>query len=225
LDRSSTAVTRVDDLIAMLETMTSALVADALDRLGLRDQTMDPGIRAVSSGVTLAGRALPVEVVATDVLAEEPYAMEMRAIESLVPGDVPVYAAPAGLRAALFGELFGHAARGLGGRGAVVDGFVRDTRALTASGIPVFARGASPLDTNGRAEVRSFGEPVVVGGVTVRRGDYVVGDDDGVVVAPAEVIEELVDSVQHKRRDEHGALTDLLAGDTVRDVWDRWRVF
>ena len=102
---------------------------------------------------------------------------------------------------------------------------MRDTRALAASGIPVFARGASPLDTNGRAEVRSFGEPVVVGGVTVRAGDYVVGDDDGVVVAPAEVIDELVESVQRKRRDEHGALTDLLAGDTVRDVWDRWRVF
>ena len=59
----------------------------------------------------------------------------------------------------------------------------------------------------------------------MRKGDYVVGDDDGVVVAPAEVIEDLVESVQRKRRDEHGALTDLLAGDTVRDVWDRWRVF
>ena len=213
------------DLIAMLETMTSALVADGLDRLGFRDQTLDPGIRAVLPGITLAGRAMPVDVVATDLVADEPYAMEMRAIEALAPGDVPVYAAPAGLRAALFGELFGHAARGLGGRGAIVDGYVRDTRALAASGIPVFARGASPLDTNGRAEVRSFGEPVVVGGVTVRAGDYVVGDDDGVVVAPAEVIDELVESVQRKRRDEHGALTDLLAGDTVRDVWDRWRVF
>jgi len=44
-------------------------------------------------------------------------------------------------------------------------------------------------------------------------------------VALAKSLEELVDSVQRKRRDEHGALTDLLAGDTVRDVWDRWRVF
>ena len=196
------------DLIAMLETMTSALVADGLDRLGLRDQTMDHGIRAVLPGITLAGRAVPVDVVATDVLAEEPYAMEMRAIESLQPGDVPVYAAPAGLRAALFGELFGHAARGLGGRGAVVDGYVRDTRALAASGIPVFARGASPLDTNGRAEVRSFGEPVVVGGVTRarrrlrrrrrrrRRGGAVRGHRRAGR-----------DSVQRKRRDEHGALT------------------
>jgi regulator of RNase E activity RraA len=176
-------------------------------------------------GVTLAGRALPIAVAATDDVPSEPYVGEMRAIEALQPGDVAVYAVEAGVRAALFGELFGHAARGRGAVGAIVDGLVRDSRALRTAGIPVFARGTSPLDTRGRAEVREFGVDLVVGGVLVRPGDYVVGDEDGVVVLPHELAGEVVATIEARRRDEHGAKRDLLAGASVQDVWDKWRVF
>lgn len=208
-----------------LASMTSALVADALDGCGLREQVLDGGIRTIQPGSTLAGRALPIAVVATDVAPDEPYLGEMRAIQALQPGDVAVYAVADGVRAALFGELFGHAARGRGAVGAVVDGLVRDTRALAAAGIPVFARGTSPLDTRGRAEVVDFGLELVVGGVRVRPGDYVVGDEDGVVVLPHEVADEVVAAIEERRRDEHGAKSDLLAGASVQDVWDKWHVF
>jgi regulator of RNase E activity RraA len=215
----------VTELHELLAKMTSALVSDALDACGLRDQVLDGAIRTMQPGTTLAGRALPIAVAATDVTPEEPYLGEMRAIQALQPGDVAVYAVEPGVRAALFGELFGHAARGRGAVGAIVDGLVRDTRALADSGIPVFARGTSPLDTRGRAEVREFGVELVVGGVRVRPGDYVVGDEDGIVVLPHEVAGEVIAAIAARRRDEHGAKSDLLAGASVQDVWDKWRVF
>jgi 4-hydroxy-4-methyl-2-oxoglutarate aldolase len=215
----------VTEALRALATMSSALVSDALDGLGLRDQALDGGLRPILPGATLAGRAMPIEVAATDEYPDEPYAGEMRAIEALQAGDVAVYAVEPGVRAALFGELFGHAARGRGAVGAIVDGFIRDSRALVAAGVPVFARGFSPLDTRGRAEVRDFGIELVVGGVTVRPGDYVVGDEDGIVVLPQDACGDVIAAIEERQRGEHGAKRDLLEGASVRDVWDKWRVF
>jgi 4-hydroxy-4-methyl-2-oxoglutarate aldolase len=201
-----------------------ALISDALDRLGLRAQALDPAIGRLHPGRVVVGRALPILVRASDRVAEEPYASEMHAIESLRPGDVPVYAVAPGVRAALWGELFACAARGRGAAGVVVDGYVRDVRQLRELGFPVFCRGHSPLDTQGRAEVAAIGEPVTCGGVPVEAGDYVVGDEDGVVIVPGSALESVLGAIGQKDRDEQGALADLVAGVGIRDVWEKWGV-
>jgi regulator of RNase E activity RraA len=211
--------------LARLQILTSALAADALDRLGLRNQATDPAIRPLRPGHRLAGRALPVSVVASEAMPNEPYVGEMRAIELLQAGDVPVYVTPPDVRAAVWGELFSLAARGRGAVGAVVDGPMRDADAVALLGFPVFCRSFSPLDTMGRAVVSDIGSDVICGGVRVRRGDYLVADEDGVVVVPAELADEVVAHVEKKLRGEHGARDDLLAGKSVRDVWDTWGVF
>jgi regulator of RNase E activity RraA len=211
--------------VARLQIMTTALVADALDRLGRRDQAVAAGIRPLRPGLRLAGRAFPVSVVATDEMPIEPYAGEMRAVELLEPGDIPVYVTAPDVRAAVWGELFSLAARGRGAVGAVVDGPMRDAEAVASLGFPVFCRSFSPLDTMGRAVVADIGVDVVCGGVLVRRADYVVADEDGVVIVPAELADEVVARVEEKLLGEHGARSHLLAGKSVRDVWDTWGVF
>jgi 4-hydroxy-4-methyl-2-oxoglutarate aldolase len=204
--------------------MTTALASDALDRLGRREQAAAATIRPLRPGYRLTGRALPVSVVASDEMPEEPYAGEMRAIELLEPGDVPVYVTEAGVRAAVWGELFSLAARARGALGAVVDGAIRDADAVASLGLPVFCRGFSPLDTMGRAVVDEIGGDVVCGGVLVRRGDYLVADEDGVVFVPAELADDVVARVEEKVRGEDGARSQLIAGKSVRDVWDTWGV-
>ena len=203
--------------------LTAALVADALDALGLRRQTLPGAIRPLRTGFAVAGPALPVHV-ATDAVAAEPYRMEMAAIDAIEAGEVLLYACAADVGAAVFGELFGHAARARGAAGVVADGPIRDAAALAGSGWPVFASAFSPLDTNGRAEVVAIGETVRCGEVEVARGDLIVGDEDGVVVCPAACAEEVREAVRRKLDGESGARADLEQGISLATVWERWGV-
>ena len=91
-----------------------------------------------------------------------------------------------------WGELLSTAAKARGGRGAVVDGLVRDVRKIEQLGFPVFARGIKPVDSKGRGMVIDYNVPVDCAGVLVSPGDLVVADYDGVIVVPAEVVPEVI---------------------------------
>jgi regulator of RNase E activity RraA len=205
--------------------LSSALVCDALDELGLTGRVMDPGLRPVATDTVVSGRAFTVAVETTSSVAspESPYRSEIEAVEALQPGDVSVYAVPAGNRAAVWSELFSHAARARGGTGAIVDGYVRDTRAIRAMNYPVFCRGASPLDTRARARVCEFATPIVAGGVRVEPGDFVLADSDGIVVVPAAALADVQRLVQRRVQDENGARHELRRGHSLDAVWEKWR--
>lgn len=204
--------------------LTTALVADALDALGLRRQTLPGAIRPLRPGFAIAGPVLPVQVAATDRIAADPYRMEMAAVTALRPGEVLLYACQADVGAAVFGELFGRAARARGAAGVVVHGPIRDAAALAGGGWPVFASAFSPLDTNGRAEVVAFREAMRCGDVDVAHGDLIVGDEDGVVVCPAACENDVRVAVSRKLEGESGARADLEHGVPLATVWERWGV-
>ncbi len=208
-----------------LRLLTVALAADALDALGRRAQVIGQPVGPIAPSFRLVGWARTIEVAPTDVMPEEPYVGEMAAIAALRDGDVPVYHVHREVDAALFGELFSLAARSQGAVGAVLDGNVRDVRQMRELGFPVFASGVSPYDTRGRAEVVAHDVPIVCGGVAVASGDLVVGDDDGVVIVPADLVAPVLAEVVAKVRGEHGAKADILKGHSVHEVWDKWRVF
>jgi 4-hydroxy-4-methyl-2-oxoglutarate aldolase len=213
------------DNLAQLQSAYTAVVADALDQLGLRDRALDPAIRALHASATVAGRALPVHVVPSAAKPDPPYESWIRLIEMIEPGDALVIAVDDGIRAATWGELFSCAARGRGALVAISDGLVRDATLTAEVGFPVFARGCSPLDTLGRAEIASVGEDIRCGGVTVARGDYMVADADGVIAVPANAVGGVMDIVREKTRLETGGREELLAGASVREVWERYGVF
>ena len=205
-----------------MEFLSSALVADALDALGLRHQVLPAAIVPLRRTMVLAGPALPVQVQATDAIEDPPYRMEMAAVDQVGTGEILFYVCAPNVDAAVFGELFGHAVRARGGAGVVCDGPIRDATQLADAGWPVFASRRSPLDTNGRAQVTTIGAPVSCGGVEVARGDLLVADGDGVVVCPAASIDAVRRAVEAKTAKESGARADLDAGHTLSAVWQRW---
>ena len=213
------------DYLGELQTAYTAVVADALDQLGLRDQVLDPGVRALYRSQTVAGRALTVHVASSDANPDPPYEDWIRLIETVQPGDAIVIAVDDGIRAATWGELFSCAAQGRGARAAISDGYIRDAAATAQVGFAVFARGCCPLDTLGRARLVSIGDDVRCGGVTVRRGDYMVADADGVAAVPASAVDGVLEIVRRKANSETVGREELLAGASVRDVWDRYGVF
>jgi regulator of RNase E activity RraA len=210
---------------AALAAATSAIAADALDALGHRGQAMDSRIAPLTGSMRVVGRAYPVAVVEDLTKPEEPYEGEMQALAAMGPGDVGVYGVAGTSRAAAWGELFSCAAIGRGVAGVVVDGCIRDARQIAELGFPVFAADRSPFDTLARARVESHGEMVVCGGQTVRRGDVVVADADGVVVVPGAVVDEAATFIENKHRLEVGAREDLMSGMSIRDVWEKYGVF
>ncbi len=204
--------------------LTAALIADALDAIGLRRQMLSSALRPLRPGFAVAGPVLPVRVAAADQIAAEPYRTEMAAIDAIRPGEVLLYVCDPDVRAAVFGELFGQAARARGAAGVVADGPIRDAAALAEAGWPVFASAFSPLDTNGRAEVVAIGETMRCGDVEVARGDLIVGDEDGVVVCPAARADDVRDAVRRQLEGESGARADLEQGVPLAAVWERWGV-
>ncbi|MGH2614093.1 MAG: RraA family protein [Thermomicrobiales bacterium] len=201
----------------------AAAVSDALDRLGLREQALDPAIRPIHAGAKVVGRAAPTLVVTSEGIPDKPYEGEIRAAEALRPGDVSVIVAT-GTRAAVWGELFSCAARGRGAVGAIIDGYVRDAQQIAELAYPVFARGCSPLDTLGRAEAREVGVTVSCGGVAIAPGDYLIADGDGAVAIPAAAIDEVLALIRPKLGKERRARADLLAGERISDVWEKYGV-
>jgi 4-hydroxy-4-methyl-2-oxoglutarate aldolase len=114
-----------------------------------------------------------------------------RAADEAPPGSVIVVDAGGELDHALWGDNLSKLVLERGVSGLVVDGAVRDVDGIEALGFPVFAAGVTPTPPR-RDEDGEIGVPVTCGGLTVRPGDLVYGDRDGVVVVPADLHEEII---------------------------------
>lgn len=148
------------------------------------DGFLDWEIQPLFRPVRMVGTALTVACQPTDnaPLAE--------ALSGAKQGTVLVVARHGDRRHAPWGGLMSRMAHGRGLAGTVIDGAATDWREVVELGYPVFARNLSSLTTRRLNLSGAVGQPVVCGGVLVRTGDVVIGDDDGVVAVPSERAEE-----------------------------------
>ena len=138
------------------------------------------------------------------------------ALEQAAPGDVLVVDA-GGFACGYWGEVLTAAAQQRGVVGLVIDGGVRDVDRLAARGFPTFSRFVSVRRTI-KHDPGSVGDPIVVAGRPVERGDAVVADADGVVVIPRAVVEEVVDGALARVAKEDGYLREILDGASTVDL-------
>ncbi|CAM5473793.1 dimethylmenaquinone methyltransferase [Streptomyces spiroverticillatus] len=171
------------------------------DLLG-RAQVMDLGVRPLWAGMPrLAGPAFTVRCPAGDNL------MLHAAIYRAEPGAVVVAEAGGDVEFALAGGNVCAVAQRRGVAGFVLDGVIRDLAEIREMGFPVVARGVVPIPGTKKV-VAPHNEPVVCGGVTVRAGDVVVADEDGVVVVPADRQEEVLADARRKLAKEAAETLD-----------------
>ena len=201
----------------------AALLSDVLDGMGLPRQALPARIRPLDDALVMLGRArtaLYADVYAhTD--GENPYELEIALVDGLRPGDIPVFACGGSGRIAPWGELLSTAAQVRGAAGALMDGAVRDIKAIRAMRFPVFHGGIAPLDSKGRGRVVQVDVPVECGGVAVSTGDLVLGDADGVVVVPCAAEEEALRRARTKLEGERNTLRELQEGQTLAAVFAR----
>jgi 4-hydroxy-4-methyl-2-oxoglutarate aldolase len=209
-------------LIERLDHLYSAVVADVLDRLGVRSNVMAPRIRPLDRRTRLAGFAATVHCVEVDAppaAREDWYKGELQAVDALDQGDVMVVST---CRGCYWGELLATASRYRGARGIVADAYTRDTLALIEMNFPTFVAGISPEDSLGRIEVNAVGVPIECGDVTVNPGDLLVGDHDGVVVIPSAVAHEVIALAEEKVSGENLVRQKLEDG---MPVWEAFRTY
>jgi regulator of RNase E activity RraA len=193
------------DLIERLLGIDVSALSDADKALPV----VDHAVRAMIAEVRMAGPAFTV-------VAEDDHLPVMSALAEAAPGDVLVIASNGGSRA-VFGELFASEARRRGLAGIVADGFCRDLRGLRRIGLPVFARGATPR--SGRTVSRAaLGATIVCGGVAVSPGDVVFGDDDGLLIAPAQRIAAALDAAELIARSERAILAAQGRGEALHGL-------
>ena len=208
----------------MEERLYAAVISDALDAAGYREQALRHTIRPLNPTTIVVGRAMPVLCVDVYEIPDEPYQQEIAAVDNLKRDDVFVCSTNQSTRNCIWGELLSTAARARGARGAIIDGFIRDARQILEMGFPVFTTGLSPVDSNGRGDVIAYNIPIECGGVTVNPGDIVFGDADGVVVIPQTVETEVITAALTKVSGENRTRDELRAGATLREVYDKYGI-
>jgi regulator of RNase E activity RraA len=220
-----------ESLFKLIQTeLFSSVIGDVLDTLGFEHQFLPPDLKPNKPEIFLTGRALTVQE--TDCSTIDGHIKEEQtafgkmfdALDAIQPGDIYVCTGSKEPYAC-WGELMSTRAKLLGGRGAVVEGYSRDTKGVWKLDFPSFSKGFYGQDQKFRGEVTDWNCPITFSsGVTVTPGDLIIGDIDGIVVVPKQIEKEAITAALQKVRAESMVAKKIREGMPTREVWSTYGV-
>lgn len=192
-------------------------VADVLALCGLDGWLTPPLLPIVAPAQPLMGSALTIEL-----CAESP-GSGLSPLHQLVSRDlrdrVVVIAGARGIGGAIWGEIMSRSARQQGATAIVLDGIARDAVAMIDEGLPVYAAELAVVGPAGRASIRSIGEAIDVGRVSVAPGDAVIVDASGAVRVPAAVRDGVLGAARTYAAAEARVMAALAAGEPLVEAY------
>jgi 4-hydroxy-4-methyl-2-oxoglutarate aldolase len=183
----------------------NGLATSTLHEVMDKRNTLWPSIRPLWQPMRLCGPAFTVQGRPSDNLAAH------WALTVAPAGSVLVITTEGDTQCAGWGEITTVAALARGLRGLLTDGAVRDTEACRRRGFPIFSQGVSIKGTT-KAYPGALNVPIVCAGALVRPGDYIVADEDGVVVVPRDQAETVIQKARQKEAKEAEIMEHLQAG-------------
>ena len=168
------------------------------------------GIRPIKLGFHMVGKALTVRTVDGD------WATPIEAIDQADKGDIIVVDVSGG-KTAIWGELATWSAKLKGLAGVVIDGAIRDLDDLVKIDFPIFSRHIS----SNAGEPKGFGEigaEIICGDQTIKTGDWIIGDDSGVVVVPQEIAQEIANRALDVKEHENRIREEIKSGGSLGTV-------
>jgi len=215
------------EFVFIKENLYVAVICDILDELGYRNQAMHQRLRPLLPDIEncgFIGRARTLRWMETDYIVEDnPYGLEIEAMDLLNPGDVVVHSTDYSGTNAPWGELMSTIAQRKGVVGCVCDSQIRDCIKIIKMDFPVYYAGIRPLDSKGRAIVIAYDVPVRCGEVLVYPGDIIFADFDGIVVIPKDVENDLFQKAKEKVNKENLSRKELMRGKSLREVYDKYK--
>lgn len=200
------------DLADRLAACYASAVHDVLRAKGFGNQVLPTSIRALDPTRRLAGEIHTISGHVDQTLSRHETLLRWSQVLSRVPGGKVLVCQPNTKAIALMGELSAQALRVKGTRGYVVDGHCRDTDFILEMGFPVFCEANTPADIVERWTYDRIGEPITIGTVTIRSGDWLLGDRDGAIIIPKEVVEETVTETEAVMSTEGDMRRAIMAG-------------
>jgi regulator of RNase E activity RraA len=182
---------RAPTLTERLSNCYTGAVHDVLRMMGVDDTVLPPEIKPIAPGTRLAGPVWTVAGHLDRTKTRDQCLLGWCTLLARAPPGHVVVCQPNNREVALMGELSAQTLAARGVLGYVVDGGSRDTDLVLAQGFPVFCAFLTPADIVERWIPDRFGEPVTIGAVTVRTGDYLLGDRDGLVIVPHDLVDEV----------------------------------
>ncbi|WP_302327471.1 RraA family protein [Enterocloster lavalensis] len=221
----------------MKETLYTPVVGDILDQMGYKHQFLPAEIRPLAAlapvqayikkggednRLKLAGFACTI--LENDVFEEpkKPFGYLTEALDQLKPNEI--YVATGAHNSALWGELLTTTAKVRGAAGAVLDGYTRDTPQVIGLNFPVFARACWAQDSSVRTYVCDYRCTIEIGQVTIRDGDVVFGDVDGVLVIPREIHEQVLEKAFVKAAGEKTVRAAIENGMTATEAFAKYGI-
>ena len=201
-----------------------AVLSDVLDQLGYTQQATRITFHAYTGITKLIGRCKTTLWADMYDVDKNPYELELQAVDSCQPGDILIAAAGGSNRSGIWGELLSTAARNSGCVGVIVHGGVRDIDKMREMGFPVFATSKNPYDSQNRQRVIDLDVTVEIDGVKFNPGDIVMADEDGIVVIPKEIEEQVIAAALKKVSAENITRDEIKNGMKATEAYLKYGV-
>jgi len=214
-----------EDRIVRLEPSYSGAVYDVLRGMGYPGRVLPFTIKPLVSTWKVVGPVYPVEGRPVENLDAHESLLQWTGMLSKVPSGHVAVCQPNDSSLSHMGELSAETFKKRGVLGYIVDGGCRDTDFITRIEFPVCCRYTTPVDIVGRWRAEVFGEPIEIGGVRIRRDDWIFADRDGTIVIPGEVIDAVVEEVERVMNTENKVRTGIMEGDDPRDAYLKYGKF
>jgi regulator of RNase E activity RraA len=213
-----------NDLFELMESeLYTPVVGDILDALGYYHQFLPQPVQPMRMEDKLAGRAMPVLMIDVFGPQKKPFGKLTEALDQLQEGEI--YIATGGaMRCAYWGEILTATGKARGARGAVIDGYHRDTPMVMEQNWPVFSRGRYAQDSGVRTQVADYRCNIEIGGVWIAPGDLIFADLDGVIVIPKKVEREVIIKALEKARGEKLVRKEIENGMSSGDAFAKYGI-
>ena len=214
---------------ALKQDLFTAVVGDVLDVMGYRNQFLPPEVKPLTAGTKIAGRAMPVleadylEGAGHGPLADKPFGIMFEALDDLNEHEIYI-ASGSTFSYALWGGLMSTRAKSLQAAGAILNGYVRDVAEIERLDFSVFSRGTYAQDQGVRGKVLDYRVPIQFGQTVIKPGDILFGDDEGVIVIPADIAAEAIEKALEKAQTENLVADAIAKGMSAQEAWDTFGV-
>ncbi|MXX93052.1 MAG: RraA family protein [Chloroflexi bacterium] len=214
-----------EQILAILESAYSGAVYDAMRELGLDDGILPNDIQPVDPNIPLVGKVWTCSGGIVEGISQDDSLLSWTGMLSAAPSGSVVVCQPNDSTIAHMGELSAETLKFRGVKGYIVDGGNRDTDFILKLGFPVFCRYLTPSDIVELWMVQTMGEPITIGNVDIKTGDYIVADRDGAVVIPASAASNVANRVDEVMNTENELRNMILGGMDPQEAYLKYRRF
>ena len=213
-----------EDLLARFEQIYTGAISDVMREFCLLDQALPGYLKPLRSERAVAGFAFTVKSSPSIQISGE-MNFRTKMLSDLSPNAMVVWDTSGDGRGTLWGGVMTATAMGLGVRGAVIDGGIRDTHQILEKDFPVYYKYRCPNGSLGRCMITNYQVPIRIGDVLIRPGDIVLGDIDGVVVVPRDLACDVLKRAEELKQNEKKIFSWVAAGESVSEITSKGGYF